>query len=190
MTKRVIGIFSHINDNVIGYDGKLVVTNKIDFNHFRAITDRKVLLVGYKTAKEIMDRNPNGLRDRDIAILVSDDRPYPLLPESWRDIVTLVDNPEEFINKSEKPVVIAGGIYVFNRLHHLIKEWHVTHFDVNLTKQDNHFYLFDEVDETKVSRMNPLIIDSFKHGCFDVEKYTIEDEQGRIYPMTISHYLL
>lgn len=140
MTSRVIGIYSHIDDDIIGYNGQLMFTHRDDFSNFKEVTMGKTLLVGYRTAREIFERNPNGLVGRKIAILVSPDRPN--LPDhDWLDQVDVVTDPFEYIETSTDPIVIAGGGWVFKRLWSQVSQWHVTHYPIAM---EDVYYTYNE----------------------------------------------
>lgn len=145
MTSRVLGIFSCINDGIIGYDGKLMFTHPEDFSHFKEITMDKTLLVGYRTAKEIFDRNPEGLKGRKVAVLVDPSRQdFP--DHKWKSDVDIVTDPISYINKSIRPIVVAGGKWVFDQLWCHVTQWHITHYAISM---DEIFYKYDE---NKVSK--------------------------------------
>lgn len=178
MTTRVLGIYSHINDHIIGYDGKLLFTHPEDFKHFKEITMGKTLLVGYKTAKEIFERNPNGLQDRKIAILIDPTRDIP--NDNWMDLVDTVSDPLKYITESKEPIVVAGGEWVFNKLWCHVTQWHITHFKINIDE------LFYTHDETLVSR---FIVPDLTQ-VVEEKSFTITLPNGEEREVTIAAHLI
>lgn len=138
MTTRVLGVFSCINDGIIGYNDELLFTHPFDFDNFKRITQNKTLLVGYKTAKEIFKRNPNGLPGRQIAILVDSSRPdFP--DHKWKSQVDIVIDPLTYITNSKNPVVIAGGQWVLDMLCCHVTEWHITTYPIDILELYEHY---------------------------------------------------
>lgn len=184
MTNRIIGIFSHINDGIIGYDGELVFTSPVDFANFRKVTKDKILLVGYKTAKEIFDKNPNGLPGRDIAILVSEERPS--IPDHpWKNKVTLVIDPIVYMTRVTKPIVIAGGSKIFDELWPQVNEWHITHFKIDLDE------IIEDIDPAKISRIPEDVLTTVEiAGAFDAMGHLAMGPDNGPVETVISRYLV
>lgn len=138
----------HGKDHVVGYDNKLAFSISEDLKHFSNLTRNHVVLVGYKTAKEIMEMNPNGLPGRKLAVLLT--RPIAK-KEKWHSKVRLVNSIYDILRDGK--IMIAGGASLYDKFADIIDVWVVT--NVNRDYEDLH----PNLDRSKLTVLTEKTID-------------------------------
>lgn len=129
-------IVAHDKNFIIGVDGKLPWHFKTDLKFFKETTMNHHVLMGYKTYKEIIERNPHGLPGRKMIVVSR----YPI---SNPNIITIPDYTYQSIQSLHEHVnfndiYVIGGAYTYYELLPYCDEYIITEIDAAVNTSQAH----------------------------------------------------
>lgn len=120
-------IVAHDLNNVIGINGEIPWHFKKDFAFFKFVTLGHPCIMGVKTYEEIIQKNPNGLKDREMIVLSR---------KNIQGVFTIKDTSDEELLKLQKhlksdsldDVFVIGGSKTYQAFLPFCTEMYCTQF--------------------------------------------------------------
>ena len=132
----------------IGKKGQLLIHNKYDLEHFKAITIGKTVVYGRKTLETFPGGKP--LKDRTNLVLTHDDS-FAI------DGATVIHDLKELEDYPSSELYVIGGASVYQQLLPRCKYAYVTHFEFTAEDADAFFPNLAELPNWHIAEQSPVV---------------------------------